>query len=82
MGIHPHADWRRVMGVHGVKTPCSIPPPFQGENVIVRNVSELQNLCCKTCDELKPHVVAAFERLKQQPDLIRSFFEHPQVGFY
>lgn len=43
---------------------------------------ELQNLCCKTCDELKPHVVAAFERLKQQPDLIRSFFRHPQVGFY
>jgi transposase len=43
---------------------------------------ELSNLCCKTCDELKPHVVAAFERLKQQPDLIRSFFKHPQVGFY
>jgi len=43
---------------------------------------ELQNLCCKTCDELKPHVVAALERLKQQPELIRSFFKHPQVGFY
>lgn len=43
---------------------------------------ELQNVCCKTCDELKPHVVAAFERLKQRPELIRSFFKHPQVGFY
>jgi transposase len=43
---------------------------------------ELNNLCCKTLDELKMHVVAAFERLKQQPDLIRSFFNHPDVGFY
>lgn len=43
---------------------------------------ELSNLCCKTCDELTPHVVAAFERLKQRPDVIRSFFKHPQVGFY
>ena len=43
---------------------------------------ELQHLCCKTCDELTPHVVAAFERLKQRPDVIRSFFKHPQVGFY
>ncbi len=43
---------------------------------------ELQNLCCKTCNELTPHVVAAFERLKQRPDLIRSFFKHPQVCFY
>ena len=43
---------------------------------------ELQNVCCKTCDELTPHVIAAFERLKQRPDLIRSFFKHPKVGFY
>lgn len=43
---------------------------------------ELATLCCKTCDELKPRVIAAFERLKQQPALIRSFFRHPQVGFY
>jgi len=43
---------------------------------------ELSNLCCKTCDELKPHIIAAFERLKHQPELIRSFFRHPQVGFY
>lgn len=43
---------------------------------------ELKNLCCKTLDELKIHVAAAFERLTQQPDLIRSFFTHSQVGFY
>lgn len=43
---------------------------------------ELKNLCCKTLDELEAHVVTAFERLKQQPDLIRRFFAHPEVGFY
>ena len=42
----------------------------------------LKNLCCTTIDELTTHVVAAFERLKQQPELIRSFFHHPEVGFY
>lgn len=35
---------------------------------------ELSNLCCNTREELKTHLVAAFERLQQQPDLIRSFF--------
>lgn len=43
---------------------------------------ELQNLCCKTLEELKTSVVAAFERLKQRPELIRRFFAHPDVGYY
>jgi transposase len=42
----------------------------------------LKNLCCTTIEELTSHVVTAFERLKEQPDLIRSFFHHPEVGFY
>lgn len=43
---------------------------------------ELKNVCCKTLRELRTHVVAAFERLKQRPERIRSFFNHPDVGFY
>ena len=42
----------------------------------------LKNVCCKTLQELRTHVVAAFERLKQRSKLIRSFFNHPDVGFY
>jgi transposase len=42
----------------------------------------LKNTLCKTIKELKAKVVKEFERLKNQPELIKQFFHHEDVGFY
>lgn len=59
-------------------------PELNADAPVWADVKEhaLKKLCCKTLKELKTQVVAAFERLKQQPDRIRSFFNHPEGGFY
>ena len=46
------------------------------KNVLLRNVF------CKTVKELKKKVIKAFEIIKQDKDLIKSFFHHHEVGFY
>jgi transposase len=42
----------------------------------------LKNDVSKTLDELKQKVVAAIETIKNDKELIRSFFRHPSTYFY
>jgi transposase len=59
-------------------------PELNADEQVWASVKEQErnNRCCTTLEELTRHVVAAFERLKHQPELIRRFFHHPDVGFY
>ena len=43
---------------------------------------ELQNVCCKTLDELTQKVQQAFSKLTGKTAIIRNFFTHPEVAFY
>ena len=59
-------------------------PALNADEYVWAYVKEhlLKNVCCKTLQELRQRVIAAFERLKQQPVLIQRFFYHPDVSFY
>lgn len=41
-----------------------------------------QNEVSKTLARLKEKVVAAMETIKNDKELIKSFFRHPDTGFY
>lgn len=43
---------------------------------------ELKNTCNQNVKELKPKIIQAMEKMKDKPELIQSFFRHPEVGFY
>ena len=43
---------------------------------------QLKNICCKTLSELKDKVQQAANRLKSSPSQVRSFFAHPERGFF
>lgn len=47
----------------------------------LKNV-ELKNTCNQNVKELKPKILKAMEKMKSQPELIKSFFHHPDLGFY
>ena len=42
----------------------------------------LGNICCKTVKELKVKVIEAFETIKQDRELIQTFFCHKAIAFY
>lgn len=42
----------------------------------------LKNQVSKTLTELKEKVVAAMQTIKNDKELIKSFFRHPKTGFY
>ncbi len=42
----------------------------------------LKNQVSKTLQELKQKVVAAMEKIKNDKELIKSFFRHPDTAFY
>lgn len=42
----------------------------------------LKNVCAHNLKELESNVKYAMELIEESPELIRSFFRHPEVGFY
>lgn len=42
----------------------------------------LKNTCNKDVKELQPKIVQAMEKLKDQKELIKAFFTHPDLGYY
>ena len=42
----------------------------------------LKNTCYRNVKELKPRLIQEMEKLKNNPELIKQFFHHPEVGFY
>ena len=47
----------------------------------LKNV-ELKNVCCKTAKELKIKATEKLELMKENTELIKSFFRHKDVAFY
>lgn len=43
---------------------------------------ELKNTCNQNVKELNPRIITAMEKMKSKPQLIKSFFQHPDLGFY
>ena len=41
---------------------------------------ELRNTCCQTMTDLRHHLTAATDKLRQKPEIIKACFE--QVGYY
>lgn len=42
----------------------------------------LKNTCAHNLKELESNVKYAMEIIEESPELIRSFFKHPEVGYY
>ena len=65
------------------KLPAYCPELNPAEQVwqYLKNVL-LKNEVSKTLVELKTKVVAAMETIKKDKELIKSFFRHPNTGFY
>lgn len=42
---------------------------------------ELKNTCNRNVNELKPKIIQAMEKLKNDKNLIMSFFKHPKLGY-
>jgi transposase len=57
---------------------CSELNPAEGVWRHLKNV-ELRNVCCRDLTDLEGELAAAEARLRQQPDIIRSFYS--QVGY-
>ncbi len=45
-------------------------------------VASLKNTCAHNLKELESNVWFAMGGLEENPELIRSFFKHPKVGYY
>lgn len=42
----------------------------------------LKNTCNKNVKELQPKITQAMENLKNDKELIKAFFTHPELGYY
>jgi len=42
----------------------------------------LKNTCYQNFKELKPKLIEEVNKLKENPELIKQFFHHPDIGFY
>jgi transposase len=42
----------------------------------------LKNTCAHNLNELESNIKYAMEIIEESPELIRSFFRHPEVGYY
>lgn len=42
----------------------------------------MKNICCKTAKELKAKAIEKLDLIKEKTELLKSFFRHPDVGWY
>ncbi len=43
---------------------------------------ELKNTCNRNVKELEPKVIQSMEKMKKDKELIKAFFNHPELGYY
>ena len=68
--------------IHLERQPAYSPELNAAEQVWNELKGRLKNVCCKTSQELEKKLRSAIRSLRRQREKSRSFFRHPEVGFY
>jgi transposase len=80
--IRTYLSAQKKKRLHLEKQPLYSPELNADEQVWSYLKQQLQNTCNQTAAVLYKRITQSMNALQQQPQLIQSFFHHPDLGFY
>ena len=80
--VRTYLSTQKSKRLHLARQPLYSPDLNADEQVWSYLKQQLQNTCNQTAAVLHKKITQSMNALQQQPELIQSFFHHPDLGFY